>query len=58
VLAELRDGLLAEPLDVERSPRRQVDERLGDPARAVDVLAEVVALALRPDERAQSRNSE
>jgi hypothetical protein len=50
-LPELADGLLTEPLDVERAARGEVDERLRDPARAVDVLAEVVALALGPDER-------
>ena len=49
--AQLRDRLLAEALDVEGAARREVDERLADAARAVDVLAEVVALALRSHER-------
>ena len=57
VLAELRDGLLAEALDVEGAAGREVDERLRDAARAVDVLAEVVALALGAHERLAARRA-
>ena len=57
-LAELADRLLAEALDVEGAPRREVDQRRLDPAGAVDVLAEVVALALGADERLRAGRAE
>ena len=56
-LDEQLDGLLPEPLDVERAARREVRDRLEQPVRTVDVLAQVVRLALRADERLRAERA-
>ena len=48
---ELDDTLLTQPLDVERAPRREVDDALDPLGGTVDVRAEGVALAGKTHER-------
>ena len=54
-LEEEADGALAEALDVERAPRREVLDRTVDLVRALEVDAAGVALALGPHQRAPAR---